>query len=427
MSAGRPASIQVSRKGRKKSSKKEDTLSGLPQENQCSPSVTSFNTCFPLVMDSSLSEEEVCDSDMPLDNRESCFPFQDLPDLCKIKIWSFLKQCDLGRSMLVCRSWHKSISNPQWWNVISLNELPYTCLPRDRNGPTHTEPVCHHCFRKRLFSFSAFLSRLRPIVKKFQFCLDISHPTDQFYTVVERFLLSADLKSLTYADINWKESPSRSNLRTVNEPSQDILYRCRQRQRMFFRMFQDFVNVATQLTTLIMPFDWTEPNVENLCKLVKLENLVLEKYGTYNHTFTQEHMNKLTKSLVHLKKLLLQVSIPTGDSVMRLYQIESASLVVLDVSLCCGFYLQRITTPNLLKLRILPKPLKRNFFQQQTPEMPCMFSVLSVGAAQLKNINGHILEMETIDHPSIELSNLLSTLCWCPKHKTSGGKEMYGM
>ncbi|KAH9520256.1 hypothetical protein Btru_060375 [Bulinus truncatus] len=55
-----------------------------------------------------------------------------------------------------------------------------------------------------------------PIVRRFQFCLDISHPTDQFCTVVERFLLTVDLRFLRYADINWKETPSRGGQKMVS-------------------------------------------------------------------------------------------------------------------------------------------------------------------------------------------------------------------
>lgn len=246
-----------------------------------------------------------------MDTSESIthFLFHRLPELCKLRIWSFLKQCDLGRCMLVCTEWYCLIQNPYLWSAVNFNDLPHSCLPRDRSGPVHTESVCHHCFRKRVFAYSKFLSRIRPKVHEFQFCLDISHPTDQFSNVVEQFMSTAELTSLTYADINWKDSPSRASLKTNQESDQEYMCRYRKRQRIFSRLFDKFVSLTAHLTTLVMPFDWTDHNTKNLCTLTQLENLVLEKYGIYNHLFCQDHLDMLLGSLKNLKKLLLEVSI----------------------------------------------------------------------------------------------------------------------
>ncbi|CAG5125730.1 unnamed protein product [Candidula unifasciata] len=433
MSAGKPPSTHVTKKVRKKSGKKRDvSLTSLvsrrvPAGNQGD---RYHSTSFALVMDLNVDDEATRSSEVPMDTSESTryFPFQLLPELCKLRIWSFLTQCDLGRCMLVCADWHHSIQRPQLWNSVRFSALPYTCLPRDRSGPVHTEPVCHHCFRKRVFSFSQFLSHIHPVVQEFQFCLDISHPTDQFNNVVEQFMSTAELNSLTYADINWKESPSRASLRTSQESLQDYMYRYRKRQRMFCRIFSTFVSVATHLTTLVMPFDWSDKNLECLCSLTKLENLVLEKYGIYNHCFTQDFMNTLTRSLVNLKKLLLEVWIPTCNNTgMEVYYVESASLTFLDVSQCRGFYLKRISTPNLLHLRIARQPWQKSFMQQLSPQLPCMCSVLSAGAPKLQYINGHRLEPDSWQPPTEELTSLMAVICCCLQHKRNNGIEMYGM
>ncbi|CAL1531732.1 unnamed protein product [Lymnaea stagnalis] len=434
MSAGRPTSAHVSRKGRKKNPKKEDesnrtfSLDGIPSIMYWSHS-DSYCGTVPFLMDLARNEHDTGHSDMVMDTSESdrVFQFQLLPDLCKLKIWGLLKSCDLGRCMLVCLNWHSVLQNPHFWSVIKFSELPGSCLPRDRNGPIHTDPVCHHCFRKRVLAFTQFLSKIHPVVKEFQFCLDISHPTDQFNLAIEQFLATAELSSLTCADMNWKESPSRTLLRITNETSQDQewIYRYRKRQRMFSRIFETFVCIASQLTTLIMPFDWTEHNVENLCNLKKLKNLVLERYGSLNHVFTQELLNQLMRSLVNLKKLLLEVWIP--NQIMGVYCIESTSLFFLDVSQCRGFYLNRLNTPNLLQLRLATNSLQRNYFQRQSPQLPCMYTVLSAGAPKLEEINGHHFGIESSEHPSEEMCNLLGTLCCCLQHARIGGIEMYGL
>lgn len=313
MNSGKPASAHVTKKVRKKSGKKRDVnLASIasrraPIGNQVD---RYHRTSFPLLMDVHMNAGAAAETaETPMDTSEhvASFQFQFLPELCKIRVWSFLKQCDLGRCMLVCAEWYHLIKKPRLWRSVRFSDLPHSCLPRDHTGLVHTEPICHHCFRKRVFAYSQFLSQIHPEVQEFQFCLDISHPTDQFNCVVEQFMSTVELSSLTYADMNWKESPSRASLRTSQESLQDYMYRYRKRQRMFSRIFETFVSLATHLTTLVMPFDWTDKNLESLCSLRGLENLVLEKYGIYNHIFKQDHMNMLTKSLVNLRKLLLEV------------------------------------------------------------------------------------------------------------------------
>ena len=312
MCAARPSRANVSRKVRKKSGKGRDgSVSSGSQYRTSLGSQTAdryHRTSFPLVMDLS-SEDEMQDHEGMMDTSEPLvfLPFQQLPELCKIKIWSCLHQNDLGRCMLVCTEWYRLIQKPQLWSSVRFSSLSYSCLPQDRHGPVHTDPVCHHCFRKRVFSFSQFLVRIKPVVKEFQFCLDLSHPTDQFNAVVEQFLETANLSALTHAEMNWKESPSRAPI--DQESVQDYMYRYRRRQRMFCRIFEKFVNLSPKITTLVMPFDWTDRNIRNLCRLTGLEKLVLEKYGIYNHIFTQDHLSMLMKSLVNLKKLLLEVCI----------------------------------------------------------------------------------------------------------------------
>lgn len=430
MCAARQSRALVSRKVRKKSSRGRDGSLGSSSQFRSSFGSQAdryHRTSFPLVMDLS-SEDETEDHDKMMDTSEQCevLPFQQLPDLCKIKIWSFLQQNDLGRCMLVCTEWCHLIRRPQLWSCVRFSSLSYSCLPQDRHGPVHTEPICHHCFRKRVFSFGQFLLRIKPIVKEFQFCLDLSHPTDQFNAVVEQFLFTANLRSLTYAEMNWKESPSRAPL--DQEPFQDHMHRYRIRQRMFSRIFDTFVNLCPQISTLVIPFDWTDKNIKNLCLLTGLEKLVLEKYGIYNHIFTQDHLTKLMDSLVNLKKLLLEVWIPSSNNRgMEVYCVKSFSLTFLDVSQCRGFYIKKLNTPNLINLRIACRPLLKILLQTQSPFLPCVCTVLLEGAPQLQEINGFHLERNSLVRPNEELSTLMNTLCCCPRHKMVSGIEMYGM
>ncbi|KAK3791055.1 hypothetical protein RRG08_010459 [Elysia crispata] len=430
MCAARPSRAHVSRKVRKKSGRGRDgSLSSSSQYKMSFGSQADryHRTSFPLVMDLS-SEDEMQDPEEMMDTSETLeiLPFQQLPELCKIKVWSFLQQNDLGRCMLVCTDWCHLIQRPQFWSSVRFSSLSFSCLQQDRIGPVHTDPVCHHCFRKRVFSFSQFLARIKPVVKEFQFCLDLSHPTDQFNAVVEQFLETANFSTLTQAEMNWKESPSRAPL--DQESVQDHMYRYRRRQRMFSRIFDTFVNLSPQISTLVMPFDWTDRNIKNLCRLTGLEKLVLEKYGIYNHIFTQDHLTMLMKNLVNLKKLLLEVWIPASNNRgMEVYCIESSSLTFLDISQCKGFYIKKLNTPNLLKLRIARRPWLKMLLQTQSPFLPCVCTVLQDGAPELQEINGFHLERNSLSHPTDELSTLMNTICCCLRHKMVSGIEMYGM
>lgn len=123
-----------------------------------------------------------------------------------------------------------------------------------------------------------------------------------------------------------------------------------------------------------------------------------------------------------------QVWIPTcNDKGMQVYHVESTSLTFLDVSQCRGFYLKTLHTPSLLHLRIARWPLHKNFIQQQSPHLPCMYSVLSSGAPKLQDINGHHLGTENLYLPSEDLNSLMSVVCCCVKHNKNSGIEMYGM
>ncbi|GFS02153.1 hypothetical protein ElyMa_002856600 [Elysia marginata] len=430
MCAARPSRAHMSRKVRKKSGRGRDGSLGSISQYRAplgSQADRYHRTSFPLVMDLS-SEDEMQDPDIMMDTSEPLenLPFQLLPELCKIKIFTFLQQNDLGRCMLVCVEWCQLIRNPQLWSSVRFSSLSYSCLPQDRHGPVHTDPICHHCFRKRVFSFSQFLHRLEPVVKEFQFCLDLSHPTDQFNAVVEQFLYTANLSSLTQAEMNWKESPSRASL--DQEPFQDHMYRYRRRQRMFSRIFDTFVNLCPQISTLVIPFDWTDKNIKNLCLLTGLEKLVLEKYGIYNHIFTQDHLTKLMDSLVNLKKLLLEVWIPsTNNRGVDVYCIRSSSLTFLDVSQCRGFYIKKLITPNLLNLRIACRPMLKILLQTHSPFLPCVCTVLLEGAPRLQEINGFHLERNSLLYPNDDLGTLMNTICCCPRHNMISGIEMYGM
>lgn len=324
MSAGRPASAHMARKGRKKGSgkKKDPAMCSMGMRRGSLGSIQGdryHRTSFPLVMDlplSSSDDSNVFDAPTPMDvsssppqchhNSRGFFPFQLLPDVCKLKVWSFLKQCDLGRCLCVCTEWNDLIAKPHLWHSVHFSDLPFSCLPYDRSGPVHTDPVCHHCYRKRVFSFSRFLSKIRPATTRFQFCFDISHPTDQFLSVVEQFMSTARLSHLLHADMNWKDSPSRQPLRDAQESARDYILRFRRRQRMFVNLFDDFSKLTVNLTTLVVPFDWSERSVCSLCRLTHLENLVLERYGLFSN-INQGLINDVFKHLVHLKKLLLEV------------------------------------------------------------------------------------------------------------------------
>lgn len=425
MSAGRPASAHMARKIRKKGSgkKKDHTACSLATRRGSLGSIQGdryHRTSFPLVMDLPDSSDDsylfnvpMDSSPAPLRNSHIFFPFQLLPDVCKLKIWSLLKQCDLGRCMLVCVEWHNHIKKPHVWHSIQFSELPYSCLPHERTGPIHMDPICHHCFRKRVYSFSRFLTSVRPIVNRFQFCFDISHPTDQFLSVVEQFISTAKLSNLKHANINWKDSPSRQPLRDSSEGLRDYIHRFRRRQRMFVIFFDNFTSLTQHLTTLVVPFDWSERSVSSLCRLTTLETLILERYGIYSHV-SQVLIDAVLGHLVNLRKLLLEVWIPTR---IKAFSIESVSLTYLDLSQCRGFYLGSVRTPSLIQLKMVRQAWNNTIIWQQMAPVSCLLTVLASGAPKVVNINGQVLNSDWANHPPEQLHSLMYTICCCTTHK----------
>jgi len=59
------------------------------------------------------------------------------------------------------------------------------------------------------------------------------------------------------------------------------MYRHRQRQRFFVKFFDFFTASAGTVSTLILPFDWTERSIRALNRLPNLDVLVLKKYFVF--------------------------------------------------------------------------------------------------------------------------------------------------
>lgn len=350
------------------------------------------------------------------DKTWNCLPLLLLPTECWLKIFSFLPYLDKGRVARVCRDWSGLIRNPSLWDRVSFSELPQSCLPTARDHSQSDQ--CYCCFQRRVFLFAHFLESLRPILRYLEFKFDISDSKAQYLQIVERLLAKCACRDLRVAHLNWKETPSEPLWLEQDGMSrcEEVVQKHRFRQRLFIQFFDRFTSLAPRLSTLVLPFDWSDTGIASLGRLKNLRNLVVEKYFVFQH-LPQVSLDRFLGSLPHLQKLLLEVWTPSAHGLL-LYTMAHKMLQYLDISQSRGFYLQALSMPQLRRFRVARHPWNGPLVLAEHVNIVCLHTVLSVGSPRLTKINDHYLETDWQHNPSERLEEVLKGVCSCRKHKT---------
>ncbi|XP_025077220.1 uncharacterized protein LOC112553937 [Pomacea canaliculata] len=417
---------KLGRKTKKRSSKKRSSSQQLvqsaggarhqPDRYHC----TSFSLVSNLASkhqeeDDGISRMSWCSADGEKDEVES-FPFVQLPVMCKLKIFSYLHNKDKGRLARVCREWASLLHDPCLWDHVSFSELPSGCLPSAIH-PFADE--CYTCYKVRVSQFSDYLKSVKPVLRFLEFKFDFSDMKEHYLEMVKRLLARCACRDLRVAHLYWKETP-REPLWLESERMtrcEEVVQRHRLRQRLFVNFFDHFTSLAPRLSTLVLPFDWSENSISSLARLKNLKNLVLEKYFVFQH-LRQEALERLLVSLPHLQRLLLEVWTPSGHGLV-LYSMASKSLQYLDVSQSRGFYLQSINMPNMERFRVARHPWNGPLALAEHVNIQCLHTVLAIGAPNLTKINDHYLESDWRHNPSPMLEEVLKSVCSCRRHKTA--------
>lgn len=343
--------------------------------------------------------------------QQGVFPFQELPLLCKLKIFSYLNVVDKGRSSRVCRKWNEMMRSPFNWEVVDLtSDFSMACLPSAEHQPK--DAGCSECYCKRVHCFLTYLSSIQPVLKRLDFCYDIGESENRYLDSVKLMLQKSNCQNLRYVRVNWKALQDLW-LEPPNPLYKDQLYSIRLKQRRFTYFFDDFTSIAPSLTTLILPFDWNPKAVECLTRLKDLQSLVLKHL--YVNCLEQHPLDHVLSSLSSLKRLILEVRLISGCGLIP-FTLKSPSLEYLDISESHGIYLSQLDMPHLKGIRIarhfLLIPLKNYDLQN----FPCLHHVFSKGAPNLLKINDHYLVGNWHQDIYPTLEEVLRAVCSCRWH-----------
>ncbi|OWF54082.1 uncharacterized protein LOC110445665 [Mizuhopecten yessoensis] len=339
------------------------------------------------------------------------FPFQSLPYELKNKVFTYLNHVDKGLSMRVCREWKELLANPVMWSTVMLGDFPMSCMPSENHQQSSN---CYLCYNERVHRFARYLQILNPPIKHLDFKFDIGEPDDNYLEILQNFLTKGNLQSLGHFNFNWKETPTRpfwSEWSNCN----DIVFRQRYRGRLFVYFFDDLTKVAKKITTLLLPFDWSDRSVMCLTRLQNLHTLVIEKYFVFQ-AMKQDLLDKLMDGLPNLERLMLEVWSPSGPGLIP-YTIRSKSLEFLDISQSRGFYLQALDIPKMKRFRVARRPWNGPLVCADRIALPCLYNTLVEGAPALSKLNDHYLEESWKDNIYPTLEEVLKVVCSCRKHK----------
>lgn len=348
------------------------------------------------------------------------FPFHSLPEDCKLVIFSKLTFKEKGICSQVCLSWNKLVITPRMWSNVDFNSFPlcYTCPEVKRDCTL----LCYNSYKKRIKSFIEFLTKIKPCLFTLKFSFDIGDPKDRWLPQLERLFKFSKCQNLSEVEMNWKDTPAKLLVPTKSTTStwsytdcKNYKFDFRHRQRLFISFFDQITQQAPNITSLILPFHFSERTLSALCKLKNLKHLELKLYF-WMQELDQNHLSILLQK-IQLVSLTLEVWVPTGPG-FEPYNLKSSSLVTLDISPCRGLYLEQINLPNLKHLKVSRHPLFPPFYKiDNPPYLACLHAALSEGAPKLVSLNDTSLPCNWREHTNLEMEAIFNEVCCCQHHR----------
>ena len=353
--------------------------------------------------------------------RPERFPFPSIPDNCKLLVFSHLSVYDRASAAQVCTEWRSLMKSYKLWSSIDLTTFPMLSQPSDDDETPELDMESYERYRTQIQQFISYLTLIGAPLKSFRFAYDIGDHRDGWLDLIQSFLRSVPCHELESADLNWKETPSRpplvDNLSITWSTSDynDLTYHQRHRQRIFVKFFDFFTSIATCVSCLRLPFDWSERTLHALGRLVKLEELVLEKYFLFQG-LEQRQLDELFQFAPNLRRLVIEVWTPSGRG-LQFFQLRSSSLRHLDVAGCRGFYLTEVDAPNLEVYKASRHSCYGPIVSaDQCADVPCIFRVIRDGTPRLQHLNGLHLKQKWREGGYPELDVILQSTCSCALH-----------
>jgi len=364
------------------------------------------------------------------DRRADWFPFDDLPEVCQLHVFSYLTALERGRASSVCRSWNLLLRSAVLWTDVDLTvfSLPCRCSGRRSDDPC-SSVSCYEAYKERVQSYVDHLDRVRPNVRRLRFAFDVGDYADDWLDLLDGLIRSLRCSDLSTADLNWKETPAKSAkivegtlLSWSASTFTDYTSYRRRRQRLFARFFELFVTSAANVVDLSMPFDWSPRSLAALGRLHRLQVLKLDMYFV-PQPVDQDAMDELLRSVPQLRSLSLAVCVSSGAGLVP-FRLHSRSLRHLDVAQCRGFYLGHVDLPRLTSLVAAVQPSHGPLgavATHRTPvaTIPCIYDILRHGAAALRELNGYSLRADWQDNYTDDLHAVLRDICACLAHAST--------
>lgn len=347
--------------------------------------------------------------------------FQGIPPECQLRVFSYLTVEERGRAERVCAQWRDLIRTPLLWKCVDLTQFSLHC---QCSSHSCSNANCYDSYKHRMERFLDYLSRIRPYLREFRFAFDIIDCQDDWLRLLRSFVDSVHVDRLEVAQLNWKETPEKpypsENATWSSNNYNDLMYRHRRRQRLFITFFDYFTASAANVSTLILPFDWSVPSIRLLKRLSRLQSLTLDSYFV-PQTFQQETLDALFSAVPNVKHLSLSVCFGSG---FLSFRFSSKNLRSLDLSRCQGLCLDDVCLPSLTELRTsrpcVGPSLVGHGAASAVAALPCIYQVLCTGAPALRQLNGHRLHSEWRETVSVEMeSQLRCCCCPCPQHRPS--------
>lgn len=350
--------------------------------------------------------------------------FTDLPDMCKVKIFSYLNVGEKGVAAQVCREWQSLMKSPVLWSRLDLTEFMLHSVGGEQTSPKQNlrhscESSCYATYQTKMNAFLAYVVSVSPSVRLLKFAFDIGDMGDGWLDYLRSFLAGIRCKELTTASFGWKETAVKPKEKKVSleeqEEDAESVRRTRHRQRHFVGFFELFTSMAPNLCHLELEFDWSVRSVDALSSLRRLERLTVRRYFVFQ-SLDQSLLDKLLDSLPCLKSFEMEVWTPNSTG-LCMYSMRSKTLQHLDVSASRGFYLTGLDLPNVLSICVGYHPWNGPLVTIDCTPLPCIYHILARGAPSLRKINGLVLQFDWGRDPYPDLSSVLGMVCPCHLHK----------
>ena len=359
-------------------------------------------------------------------------PFDKLPDLCKLTIFSYLTVSERGQMAQVCQEWRRLIRHPGLWSLIDFNVFnPTHCNTSSRGLSLSQYPwfmtlIDYNKYCLRMQKYVSFLEDITPHVRFLRFAYDLVNPKDEWLQQLLSFLKHSNCNKLVSVEMDWTLTPVRppcaDRYCCFFNKARIALQKHITRVLFFHQFLNKLTRAAPQVVRASLPFDWSERSVLLLCRWRHLQSLRLDSYIQLRLSL-QELLAVVLNKLGQLTELQLSVCSPLVDTadVRTLFSISHPRLCSLDIRECKGVFLRTLQTPSLKVLKMPQTPwrgvgggvasgARRRWYP------PCLYPLIKQGAPQLLWFNHHRLHDYWLEYPYEELESVLNRACPCKAH-----------